>query len=180
MGVRNSSFPLHWPLAYSSPCSFGLIHTLCSKKGRHQTHCCKCVNSNQHFKFFFSVRFSSKFAANDLLRIPLHLICVATLPCGILMSEKERQSPTNVVHTHTHTRLTALFPGLPRWAGTGKVKPIWILLKKDSEWQWHQLGHMQVCTLLQTDRHTSTPPLCFLQAGCPSCRPTNSVKALKA
>ena len=26
----------------------------------------------------------------------------------------------------------------------------------------------------------STPPLSFLQAGCPSCRPTNSVKALKA
>ena len=33
---------------------------------------------------------------------------------------------------------------------------------KDSEWQWHQLGHMQVCTSLQTDNHTSTPPLkCF-------------------
>jgi len=39
---------------------------------------------------------------------------------------------------------------------------------------------MQVCTLLQTDNHTSTPPLSFLQAGCPSCRPTNSDKALKA
>jgi len=51
---------------------------------------------------------------------------------------------------------------------------------RDSEWQWHQLGHMQVCTSLQTDNHTSTPPLSFLQAGCPSCRPTNSVKALKA
>ena len=38
---------------------------------------------------------------------------------------------------------------------------------------------MQVCTSLQTDNHTSTPPLWFLQAGCPSCRPTNSVKALK-
>jgi len=38
---------------------------------------------------------------------------------------------------------------------------------------------MQVCTLLQTDNHASTPPLSFLQAGCPSCRPTNSVKALK-
>ena len=50
---------------------------------------------------------------------------------------------------------------------------------RDSEWQWHQLGHMQVCTSLQTDNHTSTPPLCFLQARCPSCRPTNSVKALK-
>ena len=34
-------------------------------------------------------------------------------------------------HTHTRTRarLTALCPGLPRWAGTRKVKPIWILLK---------------------------------------------------
>jgi len=29
---------------------------------------------------------------------------------------------------------------------------------RDSEWQWHQLGHMQVCTSLQTDNHTSTPP----------------------
>ena len=51
---------------------------------------------------------------------------------------------------------------------------------RDSGWQWHQLGHMQVCTSLQTDNHASTPPLSFLQAGCPSCRPTNSVKALKA
>ena len=51
---------------------------------------------------------------------------------------------------------------------------------RDSEWQWHQLGHMQVCTSLQTHNHASTPPLCLLQAGCPSCRPTNSVKALKA
>jgi len=29
---------------------------------------------------------------------------------------------------------------------------------RDSEWQWHQLGHMQVCTSLQTDNHASTPP----------------------
>jgi len=51
---------------------------------------------------------------------------------------------------------------------------------RDSGWQWHQLGHMQVCTSLQTDNHASTPPLSFLQAGCPSCRPSNSIKALKA
>ena len=51
---------------------------------------------------------------------------------------------------------------------------------RDSEWQWHQLGRMQVCTSLQTDNHASTPPLSFLHAGCPSCCPTNSVKALKA
>ena len=51
---------------------------------------------------------------------------------------------------------------------------------RDSEWQWHQLGHMQVCTSLQTDNHAITAPLSLLQAGWPSCRPTNSVKALKA
>jgi len=50
---------------------------------------------------------------------------------------------------------------------------------RDSEWQWHQLGHMQVCTSLQTDKHASTSPLSYLQAECPSCRPANSVKALK-
>ena len=42
---------------------------------------------------------------------------------------------------------------------------------RDSEWQRHQLGHMQVCTSLQTDNHASTLPLSSLQAGCPSCRP---------
>jgi len=51
---------------------------------------------------------------------------------------------------------------------------------RGSEWQWHQLGHMQVCTSLQADNHTNTPPVSFLQAGCPSCHPTNSVKTLKA
>ena len=51
---------------------------------------------------------------------------------------------------------------------------------RDSEWQWHLLGHMQICTSLQTDNHASTPSLSFLQAGCPSCHPTNSSKALKA
>jgi len=30
---------------------------------------------------------------------------------------------------------------------------------RDCKWQWHQLGHMQVCTLLQTDNHASTSQL---------------------
>ena len=84
-------------------------------------------------------------------------------------------------HTHTHTRLTALCPGLPVWAGTRKVKPIWILLKQEtvsgSGISW------AVCKSAPRSRQISTPappPLRFLQAGCPSCRPTNSVKALKA
>jgi len=33
---------------------------------------------------------------------------------------------------YKHTRLTAFCPGLPRWAGTRKVKPIWILLKQET------------------------------------------------
>jgi len=38
---------------------------------------------------------------------------------------------------------------------------------KDSEWQWHQLGHMQVCTSLQTDNHARTPPLSFFTGRMP-------------
>ena len=33
---------------------------------------------------------------------------------------------------HTHTCLTALCPGLPKWAGTRKIKPIWILLNQET------------------------------------------------
>jgi len=81
---------------------------------------------------------------------------------------------------YTHTHLTALCPGLPGWAGTRKVKiNLDFTEVRDSEWQWHQLDHMQVCTSLQTDNRANNPPLSFLQARCPSCRPTNSVKTLK-
>jgi len=38
---------------------------------------------------------------------------------------------------------------------------------RDSEWQWHPLGHMQVCTLLQSDNHASTPPLIFFTGQMP-------------
>jgi len=37
----------------------------------------------------------------------------------------------------------------------------------DSEWQWNPLGHMQVCTSLQTDNHTSTTPLSFFTGRMP-------------
>jgi len=47
---------------------------------------------------------------------------------------------------------------------------------RDSEWQWHQLGHMQVCTSLQTDNHASTPPTSFFygQDALPAAQPTAS------
>jgi len=85
-------------------------------------------------------------------------------------------------HTHTHTHpFNGLLSGTTRVSRHQKGKTnLDFTGARDSEWQWHQLGHMQVCTSLQTDNHASTQPLCFLQAGCPSCCPTNSVKALKA
>jgi len=38
---------------------------------------------------------------------------------------------------------------------------------RDSEWQWHPLGHMQVCTSLQTDNHASTRTLSFFTGRMP-------------
>jgi len=84
-------------------------------------------------------------------------------------------------HTHTHIRLMASpLSGTTRvsWYQKGKTN-LDFTETRDSEWQWHQLDHMQIYTSLQTDNHASTPPLNFLQAGYPSCCPTNSVKALK-
>jgi len=46
---------------------------------------------------------------------------------------------------------------------------------RDSEWQWHQLGHMQVCNSLQTDNHASTPPQFFYRLDAlPATQPTVS------
>ena len=86
-----------------------------------------------------------------------------------------------IAHTHTpvYRPFFRDYPGEPvpeMWCKTS----LDFTEARDSEWQWHQPGHMQICTLLQTDNHASTVPLVFLQAGCPSCCPTNNVKALKA
>jgi len=56
-------------------------------------------------------------------------------------------------HTHTHlfngplsgtTQVSLYHKGKTNMDFTGA---------RDSEWQWHQLGGIQVCTLLQTDNH---------------------------
>ena len=49
-----------------------------------------------------------------------------------LMFQTCSSTTTSMSAPHTHTRLTALFPGQPRWAGTRAVKPIWILLKQET------------------------------------------------
>ena len=67
--------------------------------------------------------------------------------------------------TNTHTFNSPL-SGTTRVSQYQKDKTNLDFIKaRDSEWQWYQLGHMQVCTSLQTDNHASTPPLSFLQVG---------------
>jgi len=51
---------------------------------------------------------------------------------------------------------------------------------RDSEWQWHQLGHMQIAPRLRQITMPGPQHSVFLQARCPSCRSTNSITALKA
>ena len=61
--------------------------------------------------------------------------------------------------THTNTHLTALD----------------FTEARDSEWQWHQLSHMQVCNSLQTDNHASTSSLSFYRLDAlPATQPTAS------
>jgi len=88
------------------------------------------------------------------------------------------QDPTNCSspNAHAHPFNGPLF-GTTRVSRyqTGKTN-LDFTEERDSEWQWHQPGHMQVCTLLQTDMSAPHHSV-FLQAGRPSSHPTNSVKA---
>ena len=86
----------------------------------------------------------------------------------------------SLCHTALFTVHTPFFTGTTHVSRYQKGKTdLDFTAARDGEWQWHQLGHMQVCNSLLTDNHVSTPPLSLLQARCPSCCPTNSVKHLR-
>ena len=95
-------------------------------------------------------------------------------------SPRKRLTPLYLYKQHIDTRLTALFPGLPGWAGTRKVKPIWILVKQETVSGSGIIWAICKSALRSRQITTSAPITQFLQAVCPSCRPTNSIKALKA
>jgi len=48
---------------------------------------------------------------------------------------------------------------------------------RDSERQWYQLGHMEVCTLLQTDNHASTSLLKFFTGWMPFLPPNQQCQS---
>jgi len=78
-------------------------------------------------------------------------------------------------HTHTHP-FNGPFSGVTRVSRYQKGKTnLDFTEARDSEWQWHQLDHMQVCISLQTDNHASTPPLVFYRPyALPVAQPTAS------
>jgi len=82
-----------------------------------------------------------------------------------------------ITHTHTHTH-TLPFNG--PFSGTTQVgryqkgkTSLDFTEARDSEWQWHQLGHMQVCTSLQTDNHP-TAQFFYRPDALPAAQPTAS------
>jgi len=80
-----------------------------------------------------------------------------------------------LIDTHTHL-FNGPFSGTTRVSQYQKGKTdLDFTEARDSEWQWHQLGHMQVCNSLQTDNHASTPTTQFFQVGShPATQPTAS------
>ena len=83
------------------------------------------------------------------------------------------------INTHTHVQrpFVQAYPESRDQKGKANLD---FTGRRDSEWQWHQLGHMQVCTSLQTDNHGSTLPLKFFTGWMPFLLPKDSIKALKA
>jgi len=79
-------------------------------------------------------------------------------------------------YSHTHTRLTALFPGLPGWAGTRKVRTIWIL----PNWQTTSGNGISwaICKSAPHSRQTTMPvphnSVCYRPDALPATQPTAS------
>ena len=92
--------------------------------------------------------------------------------CDIARRRLTRRNITN----ESHHPFNGPFSGTTRMSRYRKGKTNLDFTKaRDSEWQWHQLGHMQVCTALQTNYHASTPPLIFYRPDAlPTTQPTAS------
>jgi len=77
--------------------------------------------------------------------------------------------------THTHP-FNGLFSGTTRVGRYQKGKTnLDFTEARDSEWQWHQLGYMQVCTSLQTDSHTNYHSVFYRPDALPVAKPTASM-----
>ena len=100
---------------------------------------------------------------------------VARRPTRVLRLRRLQGSLHTHTHSHTHP-FNGPLSGTTRVTRYQKGKTnLDFTEARDSEWQWHQLSHMQVCTSLQTDNHASTIPLCFYRPDAlPAAQPTAS------
>jgi len=91
--------------------------------------------------------------------------------------EQKKQCSSNSVlllgngNTHTHTNTHPFNGPLSRTTQVSRYQKgktnLDFTEARDSERQWRQLGHTQICTSLQTDNHASTPPLSFFTGRMP-------------
>ena len=102
--------------------------------------------------------------------------CVEILaPCRRTAGNQARLLQWGQVHTHP---FNGPFSGTTGWAGTRKV-----LLKQETVSVSGSGISWAICKSAPRSRQITMPAphhSVFLQAGCPSCRPTSRVKALKA
>ena len=80
---------------------------------------------------------------------------------------------------HHHSRFTTPFPGPPGWWAGARREFLDFTVRGKINRGRHN-DHPAGCHCVWTNQCPPPPSPHFLQAGCPSCRPTNSVKALKA
>ena len=100
-----------------------------------------------------------------------HVTLVKRQTCRCIAATVRLATMLTYTHTHTHP-FNGPLSGTTRVSRYQKGKyNLEFTEAKDSEWQWHQLGRMQVCTSLQTDNHASTPPLSYFTSRMPFLSP---------
>ena len=86
--------------------------------------------------------------------IPIHVTlyraaAAAAAAAAASSTPLESGSSTEITRFDSHTPFNGPFSGTTRVGRYQKGKTnLDFTEARDSEWQWHQLGHMQVCTLL--------------------------------
>ena len=93
----------------------------------------------------------------------------STCPPQALFQSNEGNNDSRPINWTTHTHpFNGPFSGTTRVSRYQKGKTnLDFTEARDSEWQWHQLGHTQVCISLQTDNHASTPLVSFFTGRMP-------------
>ena len=103
---------------------------------------------------------------------------ITLLALSVAASHLTQIQLDGAVNHHHHNRFTALFPRPPRWAGARRELLDFMVQGKIN--RGRHTDHPAGRHSFRTNQCPPPPFPYFLQPGCPSCRPANSVEALKA